>query len=61
MTKRTARIAMVAIGTIMAAPMALALTADTASATGYAILYRADGSSGCDQGTNSECNTTLQP
>jgi uncharacterized protein YdbL (DUF1318 family) len=59
MTKKTARIAMVAIGTIMAAPVALALTADTASATGYALMYRTDGSAACSEGTNSECNTTL--
>jgi hypothetical protein len=49
---------MVAIGTIMALPLALALTANTASATGYALEYRSDGSAGCTEGRSIDCNAT---
>jgi hypothetical protein len=52
---RVARITMVLVGTALAVPGALTLTAATASATGYALMYDTDGASICERPGQDSC------
>jgi hypothetical protein len=53
------RLTMALCGAALVAPVAMALTADVASATGYALMWSLDGTAACDPGNNSDCPATI--
>lgn len=56
MLSKKLRVALVCCGLALVAPVAMALTADTASATGYAVEFDAFGNPSCNPGTAQSCN-----
>lgn len=58
MLSKKLRVAIVFCGIALAAPVAMAITADTASATGYALMWDLNGDASCAPGTAENCNAT---
>jgi hypothetical protein len=59
MISRKMRLTMALCGAALVAPVAMALTADVASATGYALMFDLDGGAACNPGGPSDCPATI--